>query len=179
MRADARRNYERIVATAREVFFEQGIDAPLDDVVKRAGVGAGTLYRHFPNRDVLIEAVYRSEIEEIADLAGALAKELSAEDAVREWFRELIRFHIERAGLAAALKAAIDEDSETFQYCKQKLRGAAWDLLEPAQAVGAVRPDVDAVDLMRLSHGIGAAARNADEASRERMLSVLLEGLKP
>ena len=179
MRADARRNYERIVATARDVFFEHGVEAPLDDVVKRAGVGAGTLYRHFPNREVLIEAVYRSEIEEIAEQAYALAKDQSAEDAIREWFRELVRFHIDRSGLAAALKAAIDEDSETFGYCKQKLRDAAWALLEPAQAVGAVRADLDAVDLMRLSHGIGAAARSADDASRERMLSVLVEGLKP
>jgi AcrR family transcriptional regulator len=179
MRADARRNYERIVATARDVFFEHGIEAPLDDVVKRAGVGAGTLYRHFPNREVLIEAVYRTEIEEIAEQAYALARDQSAEDAIREWFRELIRFHIDRSGLAAALKAAIDEGSETFQYCKQKLRDAAWALLEPAQAVGAVRPDLEAVDLMRLSHGIGTAAKYADEASRDRMLSVLMEGLKP
>ena len=178
MRADARRNYERIVATAREVFFADGVDAPLDDVVKRAGVGAGTLYRHFPNREVLVEAVYRSEIEEIADQAYLLAKDLAPEDALREWFRELIRFHIERAGLAAALKAAIDEDSETYRYCKQKLRDAAWALLEPAQAVGAVRGDIEAVDLMRLSHGIGAAAKHADDASRDRMLSVLMEGLK-
>jgi AcrR family transcriptional regulator len=179
MRADARRNYERIVATARDVFFEHGIEAPLDDIVKRAGVGAGTLYRHFPNREVLIEAVYRTEIEEIADQAYSLAKDQSAEDAIREWFRELIRFHVDRSGLAAALKAAIDEDSETFTYCKQKLRDAAWTLLEPAQAVGAVRADLEAVDLMRLSHGLGAAAKSADEASRERMLSVLMEGLKP
>ncbi|MBB4908154.1 TetR/AcrR family transcriptional regulator [Actinophytocola algeriensis] len=179
MRADARRNYERIVATARDVFFEHGIEAPLDDVVKRAGVGAGTLYRHFPNREVLIEAVYRTEIEEIAEQAYALARDQSAEDAIREWFRELIRFHIDRSGLAAALKAAIDEGSETFQYCKQKLRDAAWALLEPAQAVGAVRSDLEAVDLMRLSHGIGTAAKYADEASRDRMLSVLMEGLKP
>jgi AcrR family transcriptional regulator len=179
MRADARRNYERIVATAREAFLAHGIDAPLDDIAKRAQVGPGTLYRHFPSRDTLIEAVYRSEIEEIADQASALAKALSAEDALREWFRELIRFNIERADLAGALKAAIDKDSETFQYCKQKLRDAAWSLLEPAQAVGAVRADLEAVDLMRLSHGIGAAAKFADEPGRNRLLSVLMEGLRP
>jgi AcrR family transcriptional regulator len=179
MRADARRNYERLIATAREVFFKQGVDAPLDDIVKRAGLGAGTLYRHFPAREILIEAVYRSEIEEIAEQAYALAKELSAEDAIREWFRELIRFQIDRADLASALKAAIDEDSNTYRYCRQKLRAAAWALLEPAQAVGAVRPDLEAVDLMRLSHGIGAAAKFADDASRDRMLSVLMEGLRP
>ncbi|HEX6354316.1 helix-turn-helix domain-containing protein [Actinophytocola sp.] len=179
MRADARRNYERIVATARDVFFTDGIDAPLDDVVKRAGVGAGTLYRHFPTRDVLIEAVYRQEILEIAELAYEIAKVSAPEDAIREWFRELIRFHIERSDLARALKAAIDEESETFQYCKEKLREAAGSLLEPAQAVGVVRADLEAVDLMRLSHGIGASAKFADEAGQQRMLSVVLEGLKP
>jgi len=179
MRADARRNYERIVATARDVFFTDGVDAPLDDIVKRAGVGAGTLYRHFPTRDVLIEAVYRQEILEIADLAYEIGKVSSAEDAVREWFRELIRFHIERSDLARALKAAIDEESETYQYCKEKLREAAWSLLEPAQAVGAVRTDLEATDLMRLSHGIGASAKFADKAGQERMLAVVMDGLKP
>jgi AcrR family transcriptional regulator len=179
MRADARRNYERIVATAREMFFEQGIEVPLDDIVKRAGIGAGTLYRHFPTRDALTEAVYRQEIEEIADRGYVLAKELAPEDALREWFRDLIQFHIERSGLAAALKSAIDEDSETYQYCKQKLRDAAWALLEPAQAVGVVRKDLEAVDLMRLSHGVGAAAKHADEEGQSRMLQVVLDGLKP
>jgi AcrR family transcriptional regulator len=171
MRADARRNYERIVATARDV--------PLDDVAKRAEVGPGTLYRHFPTRDALIEAVYRSEIEEIAGQAQALANSLSAEEALREWFRELITFQFEKAGLAVALKAAIDADGETFRYCKATLRAAARTVLEPAQAVGAVRPDLEDVDLMRLSHGIGAAAKHADEAGRNRLLSVLIEGLKP
>lgn len=179
MRADARRNYERIVATAREVFFADGIEAPLDDIVKKAGIGAGTLYRHFPTREVLIEAVYRQEIEEIANRAYELAKQLSPEDALREWFRDLIEFHIERADLAVALKAAIDENSETFQHCKTVLRAAAWALLEPAQMVGVVRQDVESIDLMRLSHGIGASARYADEAGRERLLSVVLDGLKP
>ena len=178
MRADARRNYERIVATAREVFFEQGVDAPLDDIVKRAGVGAGTLYRHFPTREALIEAVYRTEIEEVADQSHALAQALPPVDALREWIRDLITFQTDRAGLTAALKAVVDEESETFRYCKHKLRDAAWSLLEPAQAVGAVRPDLEAIDLMRLSHGIGAAAKFADEESRVRMISILLEGLK-
>jgi AcrR family transcriptional regulator len=178
MRADARRNYERIVATAREVFFEQGVDAPLDDIVKRAGVGPGTLDRHFPNRQALVEAVYRSEIEEVADQSHALAESLPPLDALREWIRGLVNFQTNRAGLTSAIKAVIDEDSETFQYCKHKLRDAASSLLVPAQATGAVRSDLEPIDLMRLSHGIGAAARYADEESRGRMISILLEGLK-
>ena len=178
MRADARRNYERIVATAREVFFEHGVEAPLDDIVKRAGVGAGTLYRHFPTREVLIEAVYRGEIEGLAERAQELAKELPPADALRAWMREQMRFHVERAGLAAALKAAIDADSETFRYCKQKLRDAVGMLLGAAQGAGLVRYDIEAVDLMRLGHGLGASAKYADEEGRERLLSVILDGIR-
>lgn len=178
MRADARRNYERIVATARDVFFEQGIDAPLDDIVKRAEVGAGTLYRHFPNRHVLIEAVYREEIEVLAARAHELARELPPAEALREWLRGQMRFAVERAGLAAALKAAIDEESEVFLYCKNTLRDAVGALLMAAQDEGLVRADVEAVDLMRLGHGLGAAAKNADEAGRERLLSIGLDGIR-
>ncbi|HYQ68508.1 helix-turn-helix domain-containing protein [Actinophytocola sp.] len=179
MRADARRNYELIVATAREVFFEHGVDAPLDDIVKRAGIGAGTLYRHFPTRDVLVEAVYRQEIEDIAQRARQLAKELPPEEALAEWLRAMVRFHVDRSDLTAALKAAIDEDSETFRYCKGTLRDAAWELLSPAQAAGIVRADLESVDLMRLSHGLGASVKHADAAARERMLSVVMNGLRP
>jgi AcrR family transcriptional regulator len=179
MRADARRNYERIVATAREMFFDQGIEVPLDDIVKRAGVGPGTLYRHFPSRDVLIEAVYRSEIEDLAERARAIAKELPPGEALSEWLRRQMVFAVERSGLAAALKAAIDEESETFQYCKLILRTAVAELVDVAKAAGAVRADVDAVDVMRLGHGIGASAKHADEEGKERLLSIVLAGLRP
>ena len=179
MRADARRNYERIVATAREVFFEQGVDVPLDDIVKRAGVGAGTLYRHFPTRDTLIEAVYRQEIEDLAERVRVVTKELPAEEALREWMRDQIRFQHERAGLAAALKAAVDEESEVFQHCKVTLREAVGVLVEAARAAGVIRPDIDAVDVMRLGHGIGASAKYADDAGKDRLMSIALNGLRP
>jgi len=178
MRADARRNYERIVETAREVFFDQGIDAPLDEIAKRAQVGPGTLYRHFPTREVLTEAVYRNEIEELADRAYTLAKELSPEEALHEWMRGQVRFVVERHGLASALKAAIDEDSEVFTYCKDKLRTAVATILEPAQAEGTVRADLEPGDLLRLGHGIGASAKYSDAAGAERLLSVVLAGLR-
>ncbi|TDV54102.1 TetR/AcrR family transcriptional regulator [Actinophytocola oryzae] len=179
MRADARRNYERIVATAREVFFEHGVEVPLDDIVKRAGVGAGTLYRHFPTRDVLVEAVYRQEIEDLAARVREITKELPPEEALHEWMRSQVAFSIERSGLAAALKAAIDEESETFQYCKTMLREAITVLVEEAKAAGVVRDDIEAVDVMRLGHGIGASAKYADEPGRERLVSIALNGLRP
>lgn len=178
MRADARRNYERIVATARDVFSEHGVEAPLDDIVKRAQVGAGTLYRHFPNRDVLIEAVYREEIEGLAERARALAEDLSPDQALREWMRTQIRFQNERADLASALKSTIDEDSETFHYCKTLLREAVAAIVDAAQNAGIVRFDLQAVDLMRLGHGIGASAKYADDAGKERLLSIVLDGIK-
>ena len=179
MRADARRNYELIVATAREVFFEHGVEAPLDDIVKRAGVGAGTLYRHFPTREVLIEAVYRQEIESLAERAYELVKELPPLEAIEAWVRVQIEFATERMGLAAALKAAIDEDSETFKYCKTKLWDAVDALLEPAQTAGLIRADLKAVDVSRLGHGLASMAKHADDEGRERMLSVVLNGMRP
>lgn len=178
MRADARRNYERIVATAREVFLEQGVEAPLDDIVKRAQVGAGTLYRHFPTREVLIEAVYREEIEILAERARTLLEELSPQEALREWLRSQMWFHVERAGLAAALKSAIDEDSETFRYCKDTLRDAVGMLLDAARDAGVVRYDLNATDLLRLGHGVGASAKYADDEGKERLLSVILDGIR-
>jgi AcrR family transcriptional regulator len=179
MRADARRNYERIVATAREVFFEQGVDVPIDDIVKRAGVGAGTLYRHFPTREVLLEAVYRQEIEDLAEGVRMLTKELAPEEALRTWLHEQVRFQKERAGLAAALKAAVDADSEVFQHCKATLRDAVGVLVQAAQAAGVVHTEVEPVDVMRLGHGIGASAKYADEAGQERLISIALNGLRP
>lgn len=177
MRADARRNYERLVATARDVFFEHGVDAPLDDIAKRAQVGPGTLYRHFPTRGALVEAVYRGEIEAFADKAHTFAKELPPAEALHAWMREQVRFVLDRGGSAAALKAVIDEDSETFRYCKQLLHEAVATILGPAQAAGAVRADLEPTDVLRLGHGIGSCARHADAAGLERLLSVVLDGL--
>lgn len=178
MRADARRNYERIVATARAAFFEHGIDVPLDDIAKGAKVGAGTLYRHFPNRDTLIEAVYRGEIEQLSDSARQLARELPPEEALFAWMRVQVRFVVELSGLASTLKAAIDEDSETFRYCKETLREAVGAVLEPAQQAGVVRADLEPSDLMRLGHGIGTSAKYSDAAGMERLLSVVFNGLR-
>jgi AcrR family transcriptional regulator len=178
MRADARRNYERIVATARDVFFEHGVEAPLDDIVKRAGVGAGTLYRHFPTREVLIEAVYRQEIEDLADRALRLGKDLAPLDAIAEWMRVMVEFAAERHGMAAALKSAIGEESETFQYCKVKLWEAVGALIEPAQTAGLIRADLDATDVARLGHGLGTIAKYTDEDARERLLSVVMNGMR-
>jgi AcrR family transcriptional regulator len=178
MRADARRNYDRIVATARAAFLEHGIDVPLDEIAKRARVGPGTLYRHFPNRDALIEAVYREEVTQLADSAYALREELPVEEALFAWMREQVRWAREVSGFASTLKAVIDEDSPTFTFCKKELRIAVEALLAPAQAAGVVRADLEPTDLMRLAHGVGSAATYADEAGTERLVSVFLDGIR-
>jgi AcrR family transcriptional regulator len=177
MRADARRNYERLVTTAREVFTEQGPDAPLDDIARRACVGAGTLYRHFPNREALIEAVYRGEIERLSDLAYELLKDRPPEDALAEWIRAQVSWVSSIRGLLAALKGVLDKDSESYAYCKTRLREAAGGLLDAAKADGRIRPDVEAADLLRLGHGLAVAADLAPEAA-DRMVGIMIDGLK-
>jgi AcrR family transcriptional regulator len=178
VRADARRNYERIVATARDAFLADGIDVPLDDIAKRAGVGAGTLYRHFPGRDSLVEAVYREEITQLADAAHRLHDELPPEEALFAWMREQVRWIGDSMGLASALKSALDSESETYAFCKKTIREAVRVLLEPAQAAGIVRTDLEPGDLLRLGHGVGAAAQFTDDAGAERMLSVVIDGMR-
>src|SRR5690349_25121025 len=113
MRADARRNYERILECAREAFAEYGPEAPLDEVARRAAVGPGTLYRHFPNRDALIEAVYRSSSEALAELAAGLTETFSPLDALEQWLRCQVRFVMHDRTLAMTLKSAIVRGSET------------------------------------------------------------------
>jgi AcrR family transcriptional regulator len=178
VRADARRNYERIVATARDAFYADGVDVPLDDIAKRAEVGAGTLYRHFPNREALVEAVYRGEINELAGAAQRLRDELPPGEALFAWMRAQVGWISDSLGLATALKAAVDSDSETFAYCKKQLREAVSMLLEPAQEAGIARADLEPSDVLRLSHGVGAAAQYTDAAGAERLLSVVIDGMR-
>lgn len=177
MRADAQRNHERIVAVAREVFAEHGPEAPLDDIARRAGVGAGTLYRHFPNRECLIEAVYRGEIEGLSDRAHELLAECPPEEALMQWMRDHVGVTLQRRGLAMTLKQAIDKDSETFALCKTTMRDAAAALLKPAQEAGRVRADVRPGDLLRLCHALGVAAESVPEDA-DWFLSLLFGGLR-
>ncbi|MFG1641469.1 TetR/AcrR family transcriptional regulator [Amycolatopsis sp. NPDC049252] len=178
MRADARRNYERIVATAKVLFAEHGADVPLDDIAKTAGVGAGTLYRHFPTREQLIETVYRDEISLLADRALVLHDELAPWEALEAWLGEQVTWVVERHKLAAILKESIDSGSETFQYCQKRLRGATGTLVEAAQAAGLVRADVTGADVLRLGHGAGMAVRNCSPEEGKLVLRVILDGLR-
>ncbi|PKV99030.1 TetR/AcrR family transcriptional regulator [Nocardia fluminea] len=177
MRADARRNYERIVDCARDAFAEHGTDAPLDDIARRAGVGPGTLYRHFPNRTTLMEAVYRSNIETLAARAGELRRTHAPLDAFDAWFGELVTYILEKHGLATTLKAAIDRTSDTFTACSTLLAEAAGSVLIPVQEAGIIRPEVSPRDILRLGHGIGAGCQAAAD-SAPLLTDVALAGLR-
>jgi AcrR family transcriptional regulator len=179
MRADARRNYERLVAVARDVFTEQGPEAPLDEIARRAGVGAGTLYRHFPGREPLIEAVYRADIAELSGQAHQLLTELPPGQALAEWLRRQLAFVARAHGLAVSLKGAIDQNSDTFAWCRATLTDAAAALLTAAQQSGTVRTDITPTTVLRLAHGIGMVTETAPPGEPERLLTVLLDGLRP
>ncbi|MBN6041483.1 TetR/AcrR family transcriptional regulator [Amycolatopsis sp. 195334CR] len=177
MRADARRNYERIVAVARELFAEKGTEVPLDDVVKRAEVGAGTLYRHFPNRDALVEAVYREEIEALADYGRKLVSGAAPEDVLPLWFREQVQFFTRKKGLTVALKASLDKEREVFSWAHSVLHEVADEVLAAARE--HVRPEVTRVDLLRLGHGLCVATERATPEEADRILDVVVSGLRP
>jgi AcrR family transcriptional regulator len=178
MRADARRNYDRLIAAAREAFTERGVEASLDDIAKRAGVGPGTLYRHFPNREALLAAVYRTDVEARAVLANQLAAEYSVEEALTRWLRLQVTDLKFKRGLGGAIKTMLGADSETFVFCRDMLRGAVGNLLVPAQQAGIIRSDVEPADVLRLVHGV-AVSCESDPDQAERLLAIVLDGLRP
>ncbi len=177
MRADARRNYARLVEVAREAFTEHGADAPLDEIARRAGVGPGTLYRHFPTREALIEAVYRGDVEDLCTQAYHLLETGDPAKALEEWMRAQVAHVQRKRGLGTALVACFGVDSELFEWCRQRLWAAGDSLLAAARESGAVRADVSAPDLLRLGHGVAVATERAPEDT-DRLLSVVLDGLR-
>jgi AcrR family transcriptional regulator len=178
MRADARRNRERVLCEAKNAFLEHGAEAPLEDIARRAGVGIGTLYRHFPTRLDLQEAVYREQVEELCAKAYALAATLPPGDALAAWMESFAEYAATKRGLMQTLKVVIDRHSELFERCHQEIRAAAEMVLTQAQAAGTARPDVTAQDLLRLTHGLSVATEYAPEETG-RLLSFLLDGLRP
>jgi AcrR family transcriptional regulator len=182
MRADARRNYERLLKAALEAFAEHGEGASLDDIAKRAGVGSGTLYRHFPTRQALLEAAYVDTIEAIAARADEIAAELPPGEALVEWLNELAAGMIQVRGLKALLGSAVtDGSSAVVTACGDSVKSAAARLAEAAQREGTLRRDVEPIDVLRLAHGVATASELADAEGRHirRYLLLLTEGLRP
>ena len=174
-RADAQRNYDKLVAAARAVFTQDGTSAPLEDVAQRAEVGIGTLYRHFPTRQALLEAVYIDEVEAMARAADELSA-LEPWDALSQWLRQYVGFAATKKALTEAL-LEVDPQSDALAACRTALVGAGSRLIERAQRAGDVRPDASFPDVGRLVGGI-AVVPTIDGEQKERMLQLVLDGLR-
>ncbi|WP_069621855.1 TetR/AcrR family transcriptional regulator [Streptomyces niveus] len=180
MRADARRNYERVLGEARAAFAEHGTDASLEDVARRAGVGIGTLYRHFPTRQALMSAVFQEALADLLDRSRELAGSDRPCHALVAWLRALITHAGEYRGLSRALMSASYDASSGLTQCSTKLRTAGELLLVRAQMSGDVRADTSIDDLMQLTNAIALAAEQApdDPELADRLLTLTLTGPK-
>ncbi|HVV89894.1 MAG TPA: helix-turn-helix domain-containing protein [Solirubrobacterales bacterium] len=177
MRADARRNYDKLVAAARDAFAEEGSDATLEEISKRAGVGIGTLYRHFPRREDLLEATYLGGVEEISAAAAKYA-DLPPWEALTGWLGEFASFAAGKRALAEEMFAYLDRDAPVFKGCGAAIYGAGEPLLQRAQAAGEVRDDVDISDVTKMISGI-AGLRSTEPEQIERLVAIALDGLRP
>jgi AcrR family transcriptional regulator len=175
-RADARRNYEKVLAAAREAFAEGGESTALEEIARRAGVGIGTLYRHFPNRQALLEALYVDEVEDICRIAS----ELDGTDpweALSRWAERFIAYMATKQALAAELLNYLDRDNPLFKMCRGSLYDAGEPLLTHAQEVGVVRPDVTIAEFISMVMGI-AKIPAADPEQNAHILRIALDGLR-
>ena len=181
LRADARRNRDTLLESASQAFAEHGVDTSLEDIAKRAGVGIGTLYRHFPSRDALVIATYERGVSLLCDAAPTLLAEHPADPdvALAEWMDRYVEYIAAKRGLAATLKAAVDGNDELFVNVRARIYGAADTLLAAAASAGRIRPDVKGSDLLRALGGICMASDSdgwQDQA--RRLVALLMDGLR-
>jgi AcrR family transcriptional regulator len=178
-RADAIRNRERVLEAAKIVFSAGGPDASLEAVARQAGVGIGTLYRHFPTREDLFEAVYRREVEQLSELAEQLKDDAAPTEALRRWLRSTVQFVATKKGMMAALAVVVSANSELAAYSSAHLTAAIDALLKRAVAAGEVRADVNADDLLRALVGMCYMHDQPGwQDSVVRLLDVFVDGLK-
>lgn len=178
-RADAIRNRERVREAAKAVFSAGGPEASLEAVAKRAGVGIGTLYRHFPTREALFEAVYRREVQQLSELAEALKSDADPVDALRRWLRSNVEFVATKKGMSAALALAAQGSSELSAFSFDRLTKAIGALLDRAVAAGEIRSDVSPEDLLRALVGMCYLHEQPGwQESVVRLLDVFVDGLR-
>lgn len=180
MRADARRNYDRLVDAARELYAEQGVDAPLEVIARRAGVGNATLYRHFANRESLLEAVYRAPFEALSRRAEELAADRTATDGMAVWLGELVDHGSGSRGLTAALGTALQSRGDDVTWSRDTMLAAATRLLDEAQRNRTIRPDVTASQILLLAKAIAFAAESRPDPTRQarELLALVMDGLR-
>jgi AcrR family transcriptional regulator len=179
-RADARRNRDSLLEAAKAAFAEVGAEASLDEIARRAGVGIGTLYRHFPTRDAVVEAVYRREVQQLADAAPRLVETLPPAEALRAWMRLFIDYIAAKKVIAPALKSSVGGGSAVYADSSVRINEAMALLVERARARGDIRPNADSADLLRALVGFAYVNSAPDwEASARRLIDLLIDGLRP
>ena len=171
-RKDAARNYDALLAAAREAFAEHGAEASLEDIARRAGVGIGTLYRNFPTRRHLFETVYADDVNTLVEVAQQLADE-EPWQALSAWLDRFAGYMVTKR----AVREALNDESEIFAACRDSMYAAGGPLLERAQEAGQARRDMDFVDLLRMVAGITATTFD-DDAQRDRVLAIALDGVR-
>ena len=178
MRADAKRNYERLVAAARTVFAQEGGGASMESIAKEAGVGIGTLYRHFPKRIDVVEAVYREDVDELIRVAESVVADLEPWPALVAWLEAFVRYATGKRRFLNELHEAFEKNPELRIVSRERIEGALSAVLAPAQDAGEVRKDLDGPDLMQLLGSMCMSASLTPEQS-SRLLVVIEDGLRP
>jgi AcrR family transcriptional regulator len=178
MRADAQRSRAKLLAAATTAFMEKGANAPLEDIARQAWVGIGTLYRHFPTRLDLQEAVFRGQVQAVCLEGEGLIDWPSPGEAFANWTRALANYMVTKRGLASALVAADGTKAEVISNCSQQIRTTAEHLLVRAKEAGEIRQDLDPAEVLMLLHGVIVATERTPEQA-DRLMSLLLDGMRP
>lgn len=179
-RTDAQRNRERILEVAKQAFTRYGANASLDDIAKEAGVGAGTLYRHFPNREALLEAVYRTEVERLAAAQRQFAESMPPIEALRSWMLLFVDYIATKKIIAPALSSPAGGQSKVLEAAQGVVQGATSALVERAIESGDLRGDLDAMDLLRALIGVAFMGAAPDwQQSAKRLVDILILGSRP
>ena len=179
-RTDAQRNRERILEVAKEAFTRSGANTSLDDIAKQAGVGPGTLYRHFPTRDELLKAVYRTEVEKLAAAERKFAETLPPIEALRAWLLLFVDYIATKQIIAPALNTLAGGPSKVFEASYAQVWEAIRALVKRAMKSGDIRKDLDPIDLLRALIGVASVAANPDrQQSARRLVDILVIGSRP
>ena len=179
-RTDAQRNRERILEVAKEAFTRSGANASLDDIAKEAGIGAGTLYRHFPTRDALIEAVYRTEVEKLAAAERKFAESMPPVEALRAWMLLFVDYVAAKHLIAPALNTVVGGASKLYEGSRPQIQGAIDALVKRAIKSGDIRKDLNPFDLLRALIGVSNVASGSDwQQSARRLVDILITGSRP
>jgi AcrR family transcriptional regulator len=179
LRADAVRNRDKLLEVAVRAFTEAGVDVPLEAIAAEAGVGVGTLYRHFPNRNALVEAAYRHEVERLCESPTLLLSEHAPDVALQEWMGRFVEYAATKRGMSEALSSAVASGLPLFAGTRGQMLAALTQLIEAAVAAGTIRPDADPEDVLRAMGGVWQMSDGPEwREQARRLLSLLMDGLR-